>query len=223
VTTVTSTPVDVSPDPSSEVASRSEHLLAVPFVIVVGIFLGIPVAELAGFLPPPWHLFAQLATPWLVASFFAGYLSRRMPGGALSGISILIVGLVSQVAYKTVVYGGNSVRPEQEVAIYWALLAICLGAAMGAAGVVARSDRTWFRAFAWALPTTVATIEMLAISLGRLSYGWRIAVVIGVAAALLFVVGAARSRLLPMFAATATLLLCGFTVFTLLQRAVPMF
>jgi Family of unknown function (DUF6518) len=105
--------------------------LPIMFVIVVGIFLGIPVAELTGFLPPPWYFLAQLAAPWLVASFVAGYLCRRVSGAAIAGSTVLAVGLVSQVAYKTIVYGAYSVRPLMNVIGYWVILALGLGSFMG--------------------------------------------------------------------------------------------
>jgi hypothetical protein len=152
-----------------------------------------------------------------------GYLCRRAASGALCGIAVLAVGLVSQLGYKTAVYGHNSVRPELEVAAYWAVLAICLGAVMGIAGVLSHTDRTWLRALAYAMPTSVAAVEVLAISLGRLSYGTSIAMLIALAAGILFVLGSARSSIVPMVVACASLIVCGSAVFALVQSGVPIF
>jgi hypothetical protein len=79
---------------------------------------------------------------------------------------VIIVGLISHVAFKSIAYGSSSVRPLLDVIVYWTILGVCLGSAMGVAGVLSHSDLTWIRAYAWALPPAVAAIEAVAIAMG---------------------------------------------------------
>jgi hypothetical protein len=183
----------------------------------------VPIAELTGYLPSPWYLLAQIATPWLVASFWAGYLCRRAIAGATAGTAVIIVGLISHVAFKSIAYGSSSVRPLLDVIVYWTILGVCLGSAMGVAGVLSHSDLTWIRAYAWALPSAVAAVEAVAIAMGLLSYGVKIAGVVGVSASLMFVIGAARSNVERVAVAGISLVVCGLALFAVVQRVLPLF
>jgi hypothetical protein len=182
---------------TTQIGARSPWLIA-GTVVAVGTVLGIA-SEMAGELPRPWYLAAQLGAPWLVASFFVGRMCRRRGTGALAGVAVVGVGLLAVAGHRWL-DNGTQYRALADLSM-WFVLTIVAGSVSGAAGAVSRDARPNVRASAWALPVAIALLESALAYVLWSSVG--VAVVDLALAAVVFAIGARRSSPGRLAAATA--------------------
>ncbi len=137
-------------------------VIAVPTALALGI-----VAELAGYLPYPWNLVSIMGGPWMAAAFLCGRSITQKPWfGALAGVLVIGLGLISDAVFKRMAYGPNSVRVLSEEAPYWIILAIPLGAVLGGAGSGSRRERGYLGAVCWGVGLGLILAETIVL-IGR--------------------------------------------------------
>lgn len=113
--------------------------------MIVGVTVGV-LTEMAGYLPRPWDYVAQLATPWILASFLVALLCRRAIGAIIAGALTMQVALTSNATYRYFHYGHAASR----IFIYgvpaWLAMAAIGGGIIGLAAYATKDERTWIRA-----------------------------------------------------------------------------
>jgi hypothetical protein len=126
-------------------STRFTRVWLAVYVVAAGALLGIT-AEVAGFLPSPWHLVVLLGTPWAVAAFFAGRLARSLWTGALAGLLLVAFSLAANVLYRAGAYGALSVRVTLDELPAWTRLSLLVGGGLGIAGTLTNRPGAWMRA-----------------------------------------------------------------------------
>jgi hypothetical protein len=191
---------------------NSVRLAPIVLVVGAGLVLGIPLGELAGYLPEPWYLLTQTWTPWVVASFFVAYLFRSAAASIVAGISVIAIGLLSYVAYKAIAYGAFSIRPLGAEVPYLIVFGLGVGAIAGGGAALARDERPWLRAVGWGVPAAAAVAETVSIITGVRDYGVLIALVVGIVAVLVLIAGWLNASPLRLVATTTLMSLCALAV-----------
>ena len=137
-------------------------VIAVPTALALGIG-----AELAGYLPYPWNLVSIMGGPWMAAAFLCGRSITRKPWfGALAGVLVIGLGLITDAVFKRLAYGPNSVRVLSEEVPYWIALAIPLGAVLGGVGSGSRREQGSMGAACWGVVLGLILAETIVL-IGR--------------------------------------------------------
>jgi hypothetical protein len=153
------TGITATPDGSDKHAA--ETLLTswrVVYVLLAAVVLAVG-SEWSHYLPYPWDLIAILWAPWAVAAFVGGRLNRPASWGAVTGIAVVGLGLVSNAAYRMIFYGPNSVRDLRADLAYWAVLTVLVGGLLGAAGAMSRREDA-AGAIGWSIGVAVVLAEV---------------------------------------------------------------
>jgi hypothetical protein len=86
---------------------------------------------------------ANAVGPWIVVAFAAGIVARRPRAGALAGAATLILAVVTYYVGVRLVWGEAFVDPVRAAAV-WGIVAVLVGAPVGAAGGAwAGGDPRW--------------------------------------------------------------------------------
>jgi hypothetical protein len=86
---------------------------------------------------------ANAVGPWIVAAYAAGIIGRRPRPGALAGMAVLVVAVVTYYVGARLLWGDAFVDPLRATAV-WGVVAVLIGAPLGlAGGAWAGGDSRW--------------------------------------------------------------------------------
>ena len=184
--------------------------------LTLGVF-----AELAGYLPHPWLYLSQVVVVWLAGAFAAGAAARTTGAAAVAGAAFIVLGLVSNTAFRAVLDGPVAVRPmlEQEWPA-WVGLAVVLGSSFGVTGRVRVSGSERARAIAAGVLLAAGVAEVGADLVGVLSWGRPVAGVLVVAVAVIAAAVLHGFRARQVTVAVVTALALGIAALLLLPPLV---
>jgi Family of unknown function (DUF6518) len=126
------------PAPARAAARRDRQALAL--AVAIGVLLG-AVGRWSDHASEAWRLLFALGSPWVVAAFGVGLLSRAPRRGALLGAVALVVSVLAYYAIMRWVEQRGVGGYAAWMMVVWGAPAAAVGAVFGAAGAAARSAR----------------------------------------------------------------------------------